>query len=286
MHQHITLLCHKKKEAPHEIRRGSATADDQYAYITPWGSRLVYRYEWSTEKWDQLPLPPYWNSGLVIINGELNVVGGSDGSCTNKVVKIQQGQWVEYYPPMNISRSFPAVVSTPDGNYILVIGGEVAVNSWTSAVELFHVRSRTWYRLTNLPKHLIRPSATICGNPIHVHVIGLDGTGYSCSLQALLSSDQPIVSQSISRIFTWTQLPQLPVKESTAATLCGQLVIVGGWQGVLPVSSIHQLLDGQWVKIGSMSSSRRRRLVVSPLPDKMMIVGGVGGDSVEECVVV
>ena len=88
-------------------------------------------------------------------------------------------------------------------------------------------------------------------------------------------------------MITWTRLPQQPVKGSTAATLCGQLVIVGGLQGGSYVNSIHQLPDGQWVKIGSMSSGRQRGLVVSPSPDKMMVVGGLGGrDSVEECVVV
>ena len=75
---------------------------------------------------------------------------------------------------------------------------------------------------------------------------------------------------------------------------CGQLVIIGGSQDESLVNSIHQLVDGQWVKIGSMSSGRRLCIVVSPSPDKMMIVGGERGggvigvatDSVEECVVV
>ena len=119
---------------------------------------------------------------------------------------------------------------------------------------------------------------------IYLYVIGDDRTGYSCSLLALLSSDQPITSQSISNILTWTPLPQPPVWNPTAATLCGQLVTVGGQFFASPFNSIHQLIDGQWVKIGSMSSGRGKCLVVTPSPDKMMIVGGVG-DSVEECVV-
>ena len=77
---------------------------------------------------------------------------------------------------------------------------------------------------------------------------------------------------------------------STAATLSGQLVIIGG--GDRPsVKTIHQLFNGQWVEIGSMSCGRSECLVVSSSPDKMMIVGGVGSsyeqlDIVEECVVV
>ena len=280
----LTVQCHKKKTAPRGMTRGSATTDDRFAYFTPGGSNLVYRYQLSTEKWEELPLSPYRNSGLVIIDGELTAVGGEDGfRYTNKLFTLRQGQWVEHYPPMNTARSSPAVVSTSDGKYIVVIGGYGGV--WTATVELFHVRSRRWYELTNLPQAaVIRPSATICDN--EVHVIGRDGTGYSCSLQALLSSDQPITSQSISNILTWKRLPQLPVERSTAATLCGQLVTVGGRQGGSLVNSIHQLLDGQWVKIGSMSNGRSYYLVVTPSPYKMMIVGGYGaGRSVEECVV-
>ena len=279
----LTVQCHKKKTAPCKMWRGSATTDDQFAYFTPAGSELVYRYQLSTEKWEKLPSSPYWNSGLVIIDGELTAVGGEGGShYTNELFTLQQGQWVVNYPPMNTARYMTTVVSTSFGKYIVVIGGHVS-GRWTATVELFHVRSRRWYELTNLPQALTLPSATICDNQIYV--IGYDGTGYSCSLQALLSSDQPITSQSISNILTWTPLPQLPVEWSTAATLCGQLVTVGGRGGWSRVNPIHQLLDGQWVKIGSMSSDRWRCLVVTPSPDKMVIVGGWEEDSVEECVV-
>ena len=280
----LIAVCDFKGTAPCEMWRGSATTDDQFAYFTSFDSNLVYSYQWNTEKWEKLPSTPYHNSGLVIIDGELTAMGGYVGYCyTKKLFTLRQGRWVEHYPPMNTARSSPAVVSTSDGNYIVVIGGYSGV--WTSTVELFHVRSRRWYELTNLPQALTKPSATICDNQLHV--IGHDGAGYSCSLQALLSSDQPIISQSISNILTWTPLPQLPVKWSTAATLCGQLVTVGGERHLSPVNSIHQLIDGQWVKIGSMSSGRWRCLVVTPSPDKTIIVGGVGAlDSVEECVVV
>ena len=70
---------------------------------------------------------------------------------------------------------------------------------------------------------------------------------------------------------------------STAATLSGQLLIVGGLQGLSEVSSIRQLVEGQWVEIGSMSSSRAECLAVSPSPHNMIVVGGQGTlHSIEE----
>ena len=287
------MQCHDKKTALCRMRRGSATSDLQCAYFMPVNSHSAYRYEWSTEKWYKLPPCPYRDSALIIIDGALTAVGGYDRShFTNKLFTLRQRQWVEELPPMKTARSETAVVSTSDGEYVLVIGGSDV--GWTTTVELFQVRSRRWSELTHLPQSLTLPSATICGNLIHV--IGRDGNGFSCSLQDLPSSDQPTTSQSRSRTISWSPLHPLPVTASTAATLCGQLVIFGGKRDWSSVNSIHQLVDGQWVEIGSMSSDRCWCLVVSPSPDKMMIVGGyrveelfsvtTDLDSVEDCVAV
>ena len=268
------------------MTRGSATIDHQFAYFTPHDSNSVYSYEWNTEQWNVLPSCPYLNCALVIIDGTLTTVGGG---YTNKLFTLEQRQWVEEYPPMNTVHSSPAVVSTSGGDYIIVIGGR-GVGGWTGTVELFQVKTRRWYKLTNIPQPLPYPSATICDNQLHM--IGYDDKGYSCSIKNLPSSDEPITSQSIPHLISWTSLPRLPVTQSTAATLYEQLVIIGGMQGRSSVNSIHQLVDGKWVVIGSMSSDRSDCLVVSPSPDRMMIVGGRPGlfspatDIVEECFVV
>ena len=242
------------------------------------------------DKWEALPQCPYRNSGLVVIDSALTAVGGYEGySRTNELVTLRQSRWVEEYPPMNTARSSPAVVSTSDAGHMNVIAiGGWGDGGWINAVELFHTGRRSWSQLTSLPQSITDPSATIGGNQLHVIGSGVDG--YSCSLQALLSSNQPIGSQS--RTPTWTPLPRLPVEWSTAATLCGQLVIIGGKRDGSTVNSIHQLVDRQWVNIGSMSSGRYRCLVASPSPDKMVVVGGFDAlvwgiqlDSVEVCVV-
>ena len=279
----LSVQCLKKKKAPYEMKRGSATTDGQFAYFTPGGSNSVYRYELNTEKWDQLPPSPYWNSGLVMINGELTAVGGEDKyRYTNKLLTLRQNQWVQHYPPMNIGRSDTAVLSTSDGLYVFVIGGNVSLYEYAT-VEILDVKGKRWYNLTKLPQDLSKPSATICGNQL-LYVIGEHGEGYSCSVEALLFSIR-VLPYSTSH--TWTPLPQLPIRSSTAATLCGELLMVSGVRYRAPNNPILQLVDGRWVKIGSTSGGTTKCLVVSPSPDKMIIVGGDGGkDSVEECVVV
>ena len=272
------------------MSRGSATTDGQFTYFTPNGPTSVYRYEWRGEKWEELPSCPHRNPGLVIIDGKLTAVGGYDGfHRVKKLLTLQQKKWVKEYPPMNTARHSPAVVSTSDGEYLIVIGGWGGSGGGdrTATVELFQVKSRRWYKLTDLPQPLPYPSATICGDQLNV--IGRDANGCSCSLPALPFSDRPI---TLPLTLSWKPLPPLPVTDSTAATLCGQLVVIGGRRGRSPVNSIHQLVDGQWVEIGSMATGRFRCLVVSPSPDKIIIVGGEVShfshsvDIVEECIVV
>ena len=279
---HLTVKCHRKT-APCRITRGSATTDGQFAYFTSWNSTSDYQYEWRGEKWEKLPSCPHSDSGLVIIDGKLTAVGGYDRPhYTNKLLTLRQKKWVEEYPPMKSVNNSSVVVSTSDGEYLIVIGGYVGRGGdWTATVELFQVKSRRWYKLTDLPQPLALPSATVCGDQLNV--TGYNANGYSCSLQAIPSSDQPITSPLT---LSWKPLPPLPVTGSTAATLCGQLVVIGGnRQDWSLLNSIHQLVDGQWVEIGSMATSRDRCLVVSASPDKIIIVGG-WSDVVEECIIV
>ena len=208
----LTVQYHSQKKTPRKMFRGSAVTDQKTTYCAPFNSHPFYRYTMTEDKWEELPHCPYRYSGLVVIDSALTAVGGYDGSRnTNKLVTLRQSRWVEEYPPMNTIRSQHAVVSKSDGGHmnVIAIGGEDG-GGWIDAVELFHTGRRSWSRLTSLPQPLAFPSATICGNQLHV--IGNDGDGYSCSLQALVCSNQPIGSQS--RTPTWTPLPRLPVFNS------------------------------------------------------------------------
>ena len=273
------------REALHSMYRGSATSDNKYAFFTSSGSTSIHRYEWSTEYWLQLPSSPYRDAGLVIIDGELTTVGGCDNFLgTNTLLTLRQNQWVEEYPHMKTARSQAAVANTSNGNYIAVIRGHVG-GDWNTTVELFKVQSREWYELTNLPQPLPYPSTTICDNQLYV--IGKGRNGYSCSIQCKTSTDKQMQSNSE----TWTPLPYLPASHSTIGSLSRQPVIVGGWRRV---HSIYQLIDEDWVRIGSISDDRRLCLVANASPERMLIVGGLRGlifggyriKNVDECVVI
>ena len=255
--------------------RGSAATDQSSAYFTIGGTNKVYRYVFSTDEWEKLPPCPYDNSGLVVIDSILTAVGGGNVfGCTNKLFTLQQSQWNEVFPPMITARHDAAVVSFPDGNHmnIIVIGGRSDGDQKTAAVEVLNTHSQCWSTLTSLPHPDFSPSATVCGNQLYV--IGHDGLAYVCSLQALVTGSQQIRSQAMPPTLVWTNLPHPPIRRSKAATLCGQLVSIGGERNFVSSNSILQLVDGQWVKVGSLSTAREMCLAVCPSPDKIMIVGG------------
>ena len=107
---------------------------------------------------------------------------------------------------------------------------------------------------------------------------------YSYLLSALPDSTTPDKSLQSP---IWKPLPDLPLQHSTPAILAGQLVCVGGSGGGASSPQddfIHQLVDGQWVNIGTLSLARDRCLVVTPSPDRMLVVGGVNGYSSSDIV--
>ena len=168
---------------------------------------------------------------------------------------------------MTVPRSRSSVVSTSDGDHLIVIGG--FYDDWIRSVELFTVRGRRWFELLALPHPLSYPSVAMHSD--QVHVIGSDADGYTCSLETLPPTK---TIDSIPHVIAWKPLPPLPVTDSTAAVLSGSLVIIGGIQNESSSRSIRQLVSGRWEEIGSTSSGRYRCLAVTPSPDKMMIVGG------------
>lgn len=275
------------------MKRGSVASDDQFAYFSSYNSTKIYQYEYSREEWVELPECPYKDSGLAIISKDLTTIGGGDDEHdSTKFMKLQQNTWVEAHPPMETAHSCCAVVTTHDGSFLFVIGGRVGLAFATPRVEIFHVNSEKWYRASDLPQcfseHFSYPSATIHGDQLTV--IQYNGKeGYSCTIPP---SDQ-LLQSPLS--LSWKALPSLPVVKSTPATLYGQLVLVGGRKHRNyrseegdPVNSIHQLVNEEWVKVGTMTESKYDCFVFSPSPDKIIIVGGVNlipVATVEECTI-
>jgi hypothetical protein len=266
--QQLQIKCQRHQTtAPCDMQRGSAVTNKKCAYFLTDGSTSVHRYHFNDNKWDELPPCPHTQPGLVIVYDVPIAVGGMDTPhFTNKVLSFKQNKWVEEYPSMNMALSNVAAVSvseSPHNSFIVTVGGCDAFG-WSNVVQVFSFSTWTWCNLPSvMPTPLTCPSATVCGD--NLYVVGDNTNGFSCSVNNLLAPD----------IQHWTRLPRLPVTCTTIATLSGQPVIVGGKQNGSPINYIHQLIGERWVKVSSLSCAKHQCLVVSPSPNKMIVVGGV-----------
>ena len=85
-----------------------------------------------------------------------------------------------------------------------------------------------WFTAASLSRGIHWASMTACVDDLYL--LG-DNTSYvySCSFQALLRTCQaPGKALSSQQASVWNRVSDLPVICSTTATLCGQLVSVGG----------------------------------------------------------
>ena len=220
-------------------------------------------------------------------------VDKSNHSCTGQLFTLKDDKWSETrYPPLEKPCSSPAVVSLiSDPFTVAVIDGRSVNHVWTTSVNI--LSDSKWKCGVPLPERLSYPSAAVCDDTLYV--IGDGHLGYSQPLHSLLQGDNPNTSPSESSPIakTWTRLPRLPRACSTASSLCGQFVVVGGKEDESGKESaaIDQLMmGGEFVEAGCMCLARCYCCVARHSRNEIMVVGGMGenpdpGRSVELCYV-
>ena len=262
---------------------GAAVVSGNVAYFS-YAITVVHAYHVDDYKWTSLPDCTQMLFGLAVINSLLTAVGGHKSPSdepTNTLTSLREGKWVELLPPMSTNRVLPAVVTTDNNNHVIVAGGQAEFRGGTelTTVEVLNCSSLQWTSVYDLPKPLSFIAATICND--RIYCFNMHNTAYTCTVDSLLFSSQSLTADTHTNSQTtspqiWRALPDVPVGWSTLASLCGQLVAVGG-KGV---STIHQynMTSGSWEAIGSMPTARMDSLVVVLPGDKMLVVGGnVGG---------
>ena len=104
----------------------------------------------------------------------------------------------------------------------------------------------------------------------------------SCSIPELLQSCQPagkLHTALANQSTIWQHDANTPYYFSSCATICGQLVAVGGWKAGKSTRAItiYNARNDSWESMGNMPTTQRRALVAA-LNGKMMVVGGEVGE--------
>ena len=282
-----------ESKAPEKMFRGSAAADSNMAYFHGDGSTTVHSYDSNTREWHRLPATPHTRSTLVVVHHVLTMVGGLiSGGATDSLLSLMgEGRgikWLPNLPAMPTKRCETAVVCS--GRSLIVVGGRDGRNE-LSTVEVLDTDTRQWSIACSLTHPFTDATISICGERLYM-LGGDDQTGYpgtrsvlSCSVPELLQSHQPqplagkLRTAPANQSTIWRRVADAPHYQSSCATLCGQLVAVGGWEAFESTSAIagYNETTDSWEAMGDMPTARRWALVAI-LNGKMMVVGGsVGG---------
>ena len=276
-------------KAPEKMYRGSAAVDANIAYFNGWGLTTVHSYDSDTREWHRLPDAPHTQSTLVVVHHMLTMVGGdiSYRVATDSLLSLMgEGRgkrWLPHLPAMPTKRYFTAAVCS--GRSLIVAGGDDGIDR-LATVEVLDTDARQWSIASSLPHPFFLATISICGERLYMLGGGCDQTIWtrsvliSCSIPELLQScqTQPTLWRRVAQKLKstiWRQVAYAPHNRSSCATLCGQLVAVGGWKA--SAISVYNETTNSWEAMGNMPTARRHALVAI-LNGKMMVVGGwVGG---------
>ena len=255
--------------------RGAAASVGAMAFFNPGLTGIVYIYDSTTKDWSELPHCLHCGFTLVAIDNMVTAVGGSKELYTagSALLSFSQGNWMEIYPPMLTKRYFPAAACT--GQYLVVAGGCGEDCQALATVEIMEINTLQWSTTNSLPVCTSSASMTACGD--RIYLLG-DYTNhvYWCSLKNLLQFSKEHIVNLKQASNLWKRISDLPVSRSTAATLCGQLVSVGGYDdnGEADAVYCYDSTMNKWSEVGKLLSCKGLPLATTLPGDKLIVVHG------------
>ena len=288
----ITLKWRQSTKTPCEMVRGSATVDGCIAYFRPGGSRIIHAFDSAKEEWSELLECPHEGFALAVVKGLLTAIGGwESGKLTNALLSLSREggkrKWSKQFPGLPTKRSTAAAICR--GTSLAVAGGYGDNFTRLSTVELMNTENLQWFIASSLPHPLDEATATICGENLYL-LGGFDKGGnptqsaLTCSLSALLQSCQSQSlgtrlkkSLSTGKSKVWHEIADIPVLHSTGATLCEQLLAVGGQDSSgNPTAAVHTYdsVNNSWTIASHMITPHYRALIAVLPGDILMVVGG------------
>ena len=272
------------EKAPCEmIRYSDAVIHNGTVYCRYDAHCKVYAYHISSSSWSLTPDTPYKGFALAVIDSLLTTVGGFNNKNTNQLFSLTgEGsgrRWTEKFPPMPTKRYIVSALCT--GTTLIVVGGRGYGHGYNykdealKTVEVLNTVTGEWHTAADLPQPLASSSTALCGDL--VYLLGgfkndeiATNSVYSCPLASLLSST--LLGD------TWNRVADLTVNRSTAVSLHGQLLAIGGENSNgEPTTAVHmyQPTTNSWEVISHMITARSRCLS-AVLPDnQLMVVGGL-----------
>ena len=266
--------------------RGAAVSHGNMAYFNSGSSTAVYCYESQRQLWRQLPDCHSKNSALVMADNQLTTIGGVNqhNRPTNSLASLtgegKDSKWVELFPRMPMARYYLAAVCR--GRNVIAAGGSGDGGRIVTTVEILDTELRQWSSAASLPHPMTWASITVCEDLLYL-LGGYDQNGKTLSVLTsfitdLLHQQQETANQSS----VWRRAADAPYYRSTAVSVGGQLLAIGGYEEHGENTSAIVAYDptsDSWQDMGHMATPRRLPLVAVLPSNQLIVAGGGGGDT-------
>ena len=244
---------------------GDTVGDDEY---------YIQVFNMKTNDWSRLPRYEYVWFAMTVINHHLTLVGGrGDGwEVTNQLAVYEPSsqQWTFPYNPMPTPRYYPAVLMYDI--WLLVAGGGDASHTVLATVELFNTSTNQWLAASSLPTPCRWLTSAIVDN--YGYLVMNSKEVFRVSLPDIVSQT---VDQSTSKSpALWCRLPDTLLSWSTAISLRGYLLAVGGSHDNHTRTDIYlyQPESEQWTKVGDLPNVRHYCSCVVLPSGELLVAGG------------
>ena len=251
----IKLRWRKGKKAPYVMYRYCDAVTDNTTVYCKHDSNKVYAYHVSSSCWSPIPDSLYGGFALAVIDGLLTTVGGflsTSGENINKLYSLtgrgSGRKWTMIFPSMPTKRYCVSALCT--GTALIAAGGygrdgygcgDKEQDEILKTVEVLNMETQQWHTTADIPRSLVHSSLTLCGDL--VYLLGgfnkdnkFTSSVYSCSLTSLLLSTGStslgghlmLKPTQSSKHSPWKRVAYSPLRRSTAVSLHGRLLAIGG----------------------------------------------------------
>ena len=271
---------------------GQATVAGKYVYIRD-NDQRVRKYNITEDTWITLPVTPAKYFSIGYLYWKVLLVGGllPPANVTGDIHEFDEAsqQWIKSttIPPMPTARHSSTAVSWTSPPALIVCGGSGDQNKPMTVVEVYHGRTSQWHTVSPLPVPRQLMTHTIINNVLFL-VGGYSGSGGDTYTKTVMSVSIPqllesCIQPSSASLIQWrsNSIPDVPYFFSSAATLGGCLLVVGGntsssfLEGT-KVSSIHAYCpsSSSWVVIGELPRPLRSCIIATLPTGELLVMGG------------
>ena len=295
LHPQASLLWKRCADAPVEMSYAQAVVMGEKVYV---GGGItekqddefhVFQYTTTRDEWSRLPPHHGCLFAMAQFTGRLITVGGMLGTvATGKVYRFKEEsqEWEEFLKHMPTARFYLSVATTQSA--IIASGGSTGPRHGKvvpcATVEVYNNETSQWHTADPLPAPYYTMTSITIADTCYL-LGGIDAgrktitTVLYASLTSLIQKATSPTRQSASRTSVWKTLPGTPLKTSTAASLSGNLLAVGGHdtKTAFPVINIFFPLTNSWVRIktGDLPQPRHSCTAIQLSSNTMIVIGGM-----------